>query len=109
MNSRFSKKVMLAAFERAGGRCEDCGKQLLGGVRIEYDHRIAKEFGGNSTLENCCVLCRPCHRKKTSTKDIPAIAKSRRIRIRQAGIIEPRTITAWRRFDGTPVKAKRER
>jgi 5-methylcytosine-specific restriction endonuclease McrA len=108
MRTEFTKQVKLAAYERAAGRCEVCSAPLAG-KRIEYDHAIACAFGGSADLENCIVTCRACHRDKTTRRDVPTIAKSNRIRIRQAGICKPRTITAWRRFDSTIVRAPRER
>lgn len=75
----FSKKIKLAAWNRAGGRCEDCGKKIRPGDGPEYDHSSPTFFGGAATLENCQVLCIACHSRKTSTKDIKDVAKSRRI------------------------------
>lgn len=42
-------------------------------------------------------------------RDIKIKAKVARIRKRNLGIRKPRTIRTWRRFDGTPVYASRER
>lgn len=96
----FSPKVKLAAFERANGTCE-CTRKLYPGD-IEYDHRIPCDLGGDNSLDNCVPRCKSCHREKTR-QDMRAIAKSRRIRKRQAGIKRRGKIRAWRRFDGTPV------
>lgn len=106
----FSAKTKLAAWERCGGKCEgaDCGVKLTPG-RFHYDHEIPDAMGGEPTLENCTVLCLPCHALKTTKADVPAIAKSVRIRKRAAGIKKPRTIRQWRRFNGDPVNAPRER
>jgi 5-methylcytosine-specific restriction endonuclease McrA len=108
MRNEFTKQVKLAAYERAAGHCEVCSAPLAG-KPVEYDHIVARAFGGAGELDNCCVACRNCHRDKTTTFDMPAIAKGRRIRLRQAGICKPRTITAWRRFNGSIVRAPRER
>lgn len=107
MRQEFSAKTKLQAWERSKGTCEACGNKIVSGT--EYDHRIACEFGGGASLDNCVVLCRPCHAKKTFGEDIPAIAKSRRIRKRVAGIRKPRTITMWRKMNGEIVRAARER
>jgi 5-methylcytosine-specific restriction endonuclease McrA len=108
MRHEFTKQVKLAAYERAAGHCEVCSAPLTPG-RIEYDHIIPGYFGGSAKVNNCRAMCRNCHGKKTSTLDIPAIAKSRRIRMIRAGVLPSRKITAWRRFDGTIVRAPRER
>lgn len=80
----FSTKVRVAAFQRAGGRCEKCKVRLVPG-KTEYDHVIPQEFDGPSTLENCQVICSACHDAKTFKQDIPAIAKSNRIRAKHIG------------------------
>lgn len=110
MNERqeFSAKIKVAAFERAKKRCERCGAMLIAG-KLRYNHRIPDALGGQPTLDNCEVLCLGCDSEQTYKTDIPAIAKSRRIRKREAGIRKPRTITRWRRFDKTIVEASRER
>lgn len=80
----FTKKTKLAAFARAGGRCEcGCGKKLMPGD-VEYDHITAAALGGDNSLENCRVLSRACHRAKTNG-DVAAIAKSNRNRAKHIG------------------------
>jgi 5-methylcytosine-specific restriction protein A len=106
----FSKAVKREAFTRANGVCEgkDCGAKLTLG-KYHYDHRIPDALGGEPELWNCEVLCIACHSVKTRTTDVPAIAKTKRIQDRQKGIKKPRSITSWRAFDGTIVRAARER
>lgn len=110
MRQEFTAKIKFAAFERAKGCCELCqtGIKLLA-HDVRYDHRIPDGLGGEPTLENCQVLCRSHHDAKTFKKDVPAIAKSKRIQRRRAGIKKERTIRAWRKFNGTPVYASRDR
>ena len=80
----FSRKTKLEAFERAQGKCEACGCLLRG--RFDYDHDKPAAFNGRATVGNCRVLCVGCHSRKTFGRDIPAIAKSNRIRAKEAGI-----------------------
>lgn len=110
MRRNFHPKVMIAAWDRADGHCEKCksGIKLIPGD-IFYDHIIPDALGGEPTLDNCQVLCRSHHDAKTFKVDVPAIAKSKRIQRRRAGIKKERTIRAWRKFDGTIVHASRER
>jgi len=110
MRREFPAKIKVAAFARAEGCCELCstGIKLRVGD-IFYDHRIADGLGGEPTLDNCQVLCRSHHDAKTHKHDVPTIAKSKRIRRHAAGIKKPRSITRWRRFNGDPVYASRER
>ena len=90
MRRNFSGKVKLAAFERAAGRCERCTARLVTG-KLRYNHRNPDALGGEPTLENCEVLCLNCDGDQTYKHDIPRIAKSRRIRNRQAGVKKLRT------------------
>ncbi len=110
MRREFSKHVKRDAFVRAAGKCEGdgCGARLSLG-KYHYDHVIADGLGGEPTLENCAVLCMACHNEKTRKRDVPAIAKAKRIEDRQRGIKKPRTITRWRKFNGDVVQAPRER
>ncbi|MGI9507372.1 MAG: HNH endonuclease [Geminicoccaceae bacterium] len=85
----FSRKVKVAAFKRANGHCQECTAKLYPG-RFEYDHDLAWELGGESTLENCVVRCKNCHNKKTFIQDIPQIAKSSRQRAKHIGAKAPK-------------------
>lgn len=86
----FHPKVMIAAWDRADGCCEECntGIKLLPGD-IFYDHRIPDAMGGEPTLDNCQVLCRSHHDAKTFKEDVPRIAKTKRLKRRAAGIKKP--------------------
>jgi 5-methylcytosine-specific restriction protein A len=105
----FSAKTKLLAFQRAGGRCEECGIKLLTGeARYECHHQIPDRCGGGNDLSNARCLCRVCH-AAVSSAQARTIAKVRRIERRHAGIRKPRRITGWKRFDGSPIYASRER
>jgi 5-methylcytosine-specific restriction protein A len=52
-------------FERARGRCENCGTHLITG-EWECDHLVTIRNGGTNALENLRVLCKPCHKLKTA-------------------------------------------
>ena len=108
MRREFSARVKLQAFELANGQCTRCTAKLYPG-KIRYNHRIPDYMGGENTLANCEVLCVNCDHPQTYGKDIPTIAKTKRIIKKHAGIKKRRSITGWRRFDGSIVTAKRER
>lgn len=97
MRKEFPAKVKAAAFTRARGFCEgkNCGATLTPG-KFHYDHDIADDLGGEPTLENCVVLCTPCHKAKTAQHDMPLIAKGRRIRRREMGIKKRSTFACSR-------------
>lgn len=108
MRREFPKAVKIAAFQRSAGHCEGCTAKLFAGG-IFYDHRIPDAMGGDPVLSNCDVLCKVCHDAKTRQQDVPSIAKAKRREARNIGVKKPRTITRWRRFDGSVVTAPRER
>ena len=86
----FSKQIKRDAFLRANGRCENvkCHAFLTIG-KYHYDHDIPDGLGGEPILSNCVVLCVPCHKEKTVKRDVPAIAKTKRIQDREMGIRKP--------------------
>ena len=107
MRREFPARIKVEAFKRANGACEGCGARLTVG-KYAYDHRNPDGLTGAPTVENCQVLCTICHDGKTRA-DTSNIAKAKRREARQLGVKKPRSITSWRRFDGTLVKKGRER
>lgn len=96
----FGNKVRRAALERAAGRCEASGPFYnrpfddrctiaLVPKGYQFDHFFRWADGGESTLENCRVVCLACHDWKTRNIDTPWAAKSKRIG-RQDGPVELR-------------------
>lgn len=65
----FPESIVKQAFERAGGHCESCDKQLVfknrgrgsGRGAWEAHHRTRVASGGDDTLSNCKILCEECH------------------------------------------------
>lgn len=109
MRREFSKMTKLLAFKNSGGVCAGCGCKLFpGGIFYENDHDLACGLGGDNSLGNCVCLCKPCHKTKTRS-DVALIAKAKRRELKHAGIRNPRTMTAWRRFDGSIRRVERER
>jgi 5-methylcytosine-specific restriction protein A len=85
MRREFSKHVKRAAFVRANGKCEGCEAHLYVG-HYHYDHIIPDGLGGEPTEDNCQLLCKACHKDKTAKKDVPTIAKAKRIADKHIGI-----------------------
>jgi 5-methylcytosine-specific restriction protein A len=81
----FPAKVKAQAMLDTKGHCVSCTAPLRTG-HIHYDHIIPDAMGGLPTRGNCAVLCTACHRQKTSESDVPAIAKSNRVRRAHWGI-----------------------
>lgn len=76
MRKEFARKTKRDAFLRCGGGCERCGAKLSPG-KYQYDHDNPDGLTGEPSLENCVVLCRPCHAAKTK-QDVTQIAKAKR-------------------------------
>lgn len=101
-------RVKLRVFLRFDGACPKCTRKLMPG-QWDADHVIAIINGGENRESNLQPLCdTPCHSRKTKA-DVAAKSRTYKARKRNAGMRKPRTIRAWRRFDGTPVYAERER
>ena len=71
----FTDLTKAKAFARANGKCEICGFILKKNNR-HYDHIKPVEMGGKSDLDNCRLLCIPCHQGKTAEEDTPVITRN---------------------------------
>ena len=98
----FSEKTKIAAFNRAGGKCEVCFTTIHSGA--EYDHIIEEYLTHDNRLENCKVLCAKCHGVKTQ-KSRPEVDKTRRILKKRANVKQ----RGWRRPDGVKYDWKQGR
>lgn len=106
----FPNKTKLLAWERSGGLCQICGMKIIG--RAEYDHCLPLALGGLSDLPNCICVCSKCHRLKTSTSDIPRIAKAKRQERSHIGAKQSRNpmpgsrASKWKRTIGGKVEKR---
>jgi len=105
MRDEFTKSTKSAAWERCGGKCEECGKRLGSGHGHAYDHIVAAWLGGSADLENCAVLCTHCHSLKTTKLDVPGIAKTKRILAKRIKADRPKS----RPMPGTRASGLRKR
>jgi 5-methylcytosine-specific restriction endonuclease McrA len=84
---KFRKAVFKANVQSIDGVptliCYKCGCHIKPGAgeKWEADHKVPLAFGGSEGA----VICIPCHKHKTA-KDVPAIAKSVRVREKHLGI-----------------------
>ena len=79
MRREFAKRVRLDAWERCGGKCENCTAKITAtNGPPNYDHILPDALGGEPELSNCQVLCKTCHGGKTTDEDRPRIDKARR-------------------------------
>lgn len=107
-NQAIPARVKIRVFDRASGVCAECTLQIAGKLRSAYDHIQALINGGQHRESNLQLLCVPCHAVKTKA-DVAEKSVTARVRAKHLGIKKPRTIRAWRKFDGTIVHATRFR
>ena len=110
----FTKPTKRLALKRSGGLCEAIGEVygLAFGQRcntplsrsVEFDHwPIPATDHGSDTLDNCMAVCPACHRRKTSSYDVPMQAKGKRVSDKHLGIRQPSRMQS-RGFDKRPAQ-----
>ncbi len=60
----FDKRDKMAAYSRQNGICPVCGDHFEY-AEMEGDHIKPWSKGGQTTPDNCQMLCKPCNGKKT--------------------------------------------
>ena len=75
---RLSKTEREAILQQYGGVCYICGWAIEGA--FDVDHVIPLAAGGTNEIDNLAPVHKSCHRRKTAEKDMPVIAKVRRLR-----------------------------
>jgi 5-methylcytosine-specific restriction protein A len=101
VRKEFSTRTKALAFQRANGKCDECGIRLQPG-KIAFDHIIPDGLTGVNDLGNCNVLCIPCHKRKT-VSDVGNIAKAKRREARNIGANKSRNplpggkLSKWKR------------
>lgn len=60
-NTTKRESLRAQAFRMYGKTCNYCGE-----IGQEVDHVIELAAGGDNTIENLQVLCKPCHKVKTA-------------------------------------------
>lgn len=101
-------RVRLRVFERHGGICHLSGRRIRAGEPWDIDHVVALVNGGVHRESNLAPALCDKHREKTAA-DVAEKSMIYRKRTKNLGIKKPRTITRWRRFDGSIREAGRER
>lgn len=104
---KLSPRERLAIWEKCRGICV-CGRKVQCGESWQADHPRALGLAGRDDHAALVVLGECCFPAKNAD-DASRIAKAKRMKQRHVGIRRPRTVTAWRRFDGSIVRATRER
>lgn len=109
MRRSISTKDRVRLFAMHGGVCHMCGGRITVGEAWEVSHDTPLAMGGADDDANRKLAHKKCHRDHTSGVDIPQIAKAKRREAAHLGAKKPRTMTRWRKFDGTIVQKSRER
>lgn len=108
---RMSTTRRARIFAAHDGICHICGERIDGTrERWDADHIIALEISRDDSDDNLAPAHEVCHRSKTSTQDIPQIAKAKRVGAKHNGSFRPRSeipgsrSSRWKRkIDGTTV------
>lgn len=66
----FTGKLRAAILDRDNHRCVKCGKSPSDGIRLEVDHIIEFEDGGETSYDNGQTLCSECNKGKSAAKKL---------------------------------------
>lgn len=86
-------------FDRAGGRCERCGTDLVKLGAFEAHHRKLRSQGGRDEVENLACLCPGCHHDQVHAH--PAYARAEGWIVRQGSTPGQVAVVLW---DGRTVR-----
>lgn len=96
-------RVRIRLFDAAGGRCQNCSRKVgPAGEPFDFDHIVPIVAGGRNAESNFQVLCRHCHRVKTSAD---VAEKSATAETRKAHIL-PKPLSKWGCGRGSKWKRK---
>lgn len=102
-------RVRVRVFERFKGVCQcGCGIVIRPGMPWQADHKDALINGGENREKNLVPILTDHHKVKTAA-DVAVKSKTYRMKAAHVGVRKPRTMRAWRKFNGQPVFAPRER
>lgn len=66
-NRLSSRRMLLAIWQRQGGRCLICGERITTETGWDLHHIVRKIDGGTNSSENLCLLHPACHRQGHSS------------------------------------------
>jgi hypothetical protein len=108
-DSAVPPRVRVRIFDRYEGRCQcGCNRKIMAGERWDAEDTIAIINGGQRRESNLKPWLSEHHPKKTKL-DVAEKSRVYRKRSNHLGLKKPRTITRWRKMNGDPVYAERER
>lgn len=108
-NTPVPPRVRARVFARFNGICHWSGRKIMAGQAWDVDHVIALINGGENRESNLAPILRDRAHKEKTARDVAIKSKTDRMRKRHLGLKKARTIRSWRKFNGDPVYAARER
>ena len=54
-------KLRYQVLQRDNSTCQRCGKKIEDGIKLEIDHKIPVEWGGDNNIDNLWTLCNICN------------------------------------------------
>jgi len=54
-------KLRYQILQRDNSTCQRCGKTIVDGIKLEVDHKIPVEWGGDNSVNNLWILCNICN------------------------------------------------
>jgi len=67
-----NRKLLAQLRERAGKRCEKCGRGVTEIEALSPHHIQRRSQGGKDTPENLQMICYACHLKEHGVKEVRA-------------------------------------
>lgn len=107
-DSRPPDYVRTRVFLKHDGICHIAKRKIMRSDLWDLDHVIALINGGENRESNLAPALRDKHREKTKA-DVAEKSKVYHKAAKDIGIKKPRTITRWRKMNGDPVFASRQR
>lgn len=107
-NAKVPGYVRLRVFEAFKGTCYLSSRKIMPGDKWELEHKIALCNGGEHRESNMAPALVAPHKLKTK-QDRATKSKNDTVRKKHIGVRKDRSITRWRRFDGSIREAGRER
>lgn len=93
-------RVRLRVFDRAKGRCQECGRKIAAGDRWTCDHEVAVINGGANAERNLRCICDWCDKAVKTPADVAVKAKVARTRKAHLGL-KPRSSLSNPRYRKT--------
>ena len=97
-----SRALRAAVLGRAHGRCQMCGTTVEeDGIKLEVDHKVPRNWGGGTVLDNLQALCQDCNGGKRDF--FASLNQAEMKRVAGLSSVYLRIAETLRMHKGTPV------